>query len=475
MFCAAAGWAQEASEVYLVRSVPGEELELENEAVVAFSARAGSFLVLSSEGPSASFSGVGLASRLGAVSDRVSLRATIRNPLNATLDHRGNRLLAIVDGGVASLGAGATGGVDPDERWTYVSERLEVENPSGLTSDPVSGRVYVLDGSGPRVVTLAPVAGGGLVAVGTMDLGQSGLGALSGLAFEPSSGHLYSLSAGGDRLYAVTPSGVVAGSWDVSRLRLGNVRGMFFAPSADATDDPSIWNLYISRETSRARVRRRAAFGPPTGSEPSSRTDLLEISMTAPPAPMAIASKGTLVQTILSQNFSPPSPDSSGVTWDSHRGQLMMSDGEVNEMNIYDGANVWEFTTTGSVMNFWNTLSFSDEPTGIAFNPNNLHLFFSDDTGSRSVYELNPGPDELYRTSDDIVTSFKTGDYGSTDPEGVTIDPVAGVLYVVDGVNREVYRVHPGPNGLFDGVTSDDQVTHWDTLGDGLDDPEGIA
>ncbi|HSF17612.1 MAG TPA: hypothetical protein VLK65_18860, partial [Vicinamibacteria bacterium] len=64
MFCAASGLAQEATpEVYLVRSVPGEELELENEAVFAFSTRAGSFLILSSEDPSSteSFSGVAVA------------------------------------------------------------------------------------------------------------------------------------------------------------------------------------------------------------------------------------------------------------------------------------------------------------------------------------------------------------------------------------------------------------------------------
>ncbi|HSF14766.1 MAG TPA: Ig-like domain-containing protein, partial [Vicinamibacteria bacterium] len=223
------------------------------------------------------------------------------------------------------------------------------------------------------------------------------------------------------------------------------------------------------------RVRRRAASNLPTESEPTSSTDLLEISMIAPPEPMATSSTATLVRTILTSSFSPPSPDASGITWDSHRGVLVESDGEVDEMNIYRGANVWELTTTGTVTKSWTTVGFSDEPTGVAFNPNNLHLFLSDDTGTRSVYELNPGPDEIYRTSDDIVTSFKTGDFGSGDPEGVTYDASTGVLYVVDGVNREVYRVHPGPNGRFDGVTSDDQVTHWDTQNKGLDDPEGIA
>ncbi|NLD75411.1 MAG: DNRLRE domain-containing protein, partial [Acidimicrobiales bacterium] len=63
------------------------------------------------------------------------------------------------------------------------------------------------------------------------------------------------------------------------------------------------------------------------------------------------------------------------------------------------------------------------------------------------------------------------------DPEGLAYDPASGVLYIADGVNREIYRVHPGPNGVFDGIppAGDDQVTQFDTLAFGLDDPEGLA
>jgi sugar lactone lactonase YvrE len=103
----------------------------------------------------------------------------------------------------------------------------------------------------------------------------------------------------------------------------------------------------------------------------------------------------------------------------------------------------------------------------------NQHLFISDDTGTRSVYELNPGPDGIYETADDIVTSFSTETFGSNDPEGVTFDPSQGVLFIVDGVNNEVYRVSPGDNGLFDGVG--DEVTNFDTAQHGILDPEGIT
>ena len=191
------------------------------------------------------------------------------------------------------------------------------------------------------------------------------------------------------------------------------------------------------------------------------------------------AFRSTLIQTIDTSRWSPPSPDPSGIVYLPTSDTLLVSDAEVNEMFIYSGANVYETMLSGNLIGTWTTLPFSDEPTGVTFNPRNNHLFFSDDTGTRRVYELNPGADELYGTSDDIITSFKTGDFGSQDPEGVTIANLDGVdvLFIVDGVNREVYRVHPGPNGRFDGVppAGDDQVTHFDTLSLGLDDPEGIC
>jgi len=90
---------------------------------------------------------------------------------------------------------------------------------------------------------------------------------------------------------------------------------------------------------------------------------------------------------------------------------------------------------------------------------------------------MNPGPDGLYDTPDDIITSFVTSDFGSNDPEGVAFASGLGALFISDGVNEEVYQVTPGANGIFDGVppAGDDQVTSFDTTGLGLRDPEGIA
>ncbi|NRQ18358.1 RTX toxin [Ensifer sesbaniae] len=172
----------------------------------------------------------------------------------------------------------------------------------------------------------------------------------------------------------------------------------------------------------------------------------------------------TLVHTVLTSQWSPASPDPSGITYISHLGTLFVSDGEVDEMSIFEGKNLFETSLNGTLVRSLTTISFSDEPSGVAYNPTNHHLYFTDDTGTKSVYELNPGTDGLYNTSDDIVTSFKTSAFGSTDPEGLSYDTNRGVLYLANGVNNTIYTINPGANGKFDGVPSvggDDVVTSF--------------
>ncbi len=171
----------------------------------------------------------------------------------------------------------------------------------------------------------------------------------------------------------------------------------------------------------------------------------------------------TLVHTVLTSQWSPASPDPSGITYISHLGTLMISDGEVDEMSIFQGKNLFEMSLNGTLVRSMTTTSFSDEPSGVAYNPTNRHLYFSDDTGTKSVYELNPGSDGLYNTADDIVTSFKTSAFGSSDPEGLAYDTKRGVLYLADGAAK-IYTINPGANGKFDGVAStggDDVVTSF--------------
>ncbi|WP_246672998.1 RTX toxin [Mesorhizobium sp. B2-3-11] len=186
----------------------------------------------------------------------------------------------------------------------------------------------------------------------------------------------------------------------------------------------------------------------------------------------------TLAHTILTSQWSPPSPDPTDIVYISHLGTLLVADSEVDEMPIFTGKNLYQMNLAGNLMGTLSTINFSDEPAGVAYNPANHHLFFSDDTGTKSVYELNPGKDGLYNTSDDIVTSFRTAAFGSKDSEALAYDTKRGVLYLEDGSNHNIYTIAPGQNGKFDGVPStggDDVVTSFSVQSLGSPADGGLA
>ena len=185
---------------------------------------------------------------------------------------------------------------------------------------------------------------------------------------------------------------------------------------------------------------------------------------------------GVLIQTIDLSAVAPPSPDPAGVVYLPALGSLLICDSEVNEMPLYQGANLWELSNGGEVLGTATTLAFSDEPTGVAFDPVSFHLFVSDDD-DEEIFEVAAGPDGLFGTPDDQLTSFDTEAFGASDPEGVGYSTLSGHLFIVDGVGSEVYEVDPGPNGVFDGESpaGDDLISSFDVGSAGVDDPEGIV
>jgi hypothetical protein len=190
----------------------------------------------------------------------------------------------------------------------------------------------------------------------------------------------------------------------------------------------------------------------------------------------ASASQASLVQIIDTSQFSPSSPDPAGIVYLEASDTFIVSDSEVNEMSIFTGDNLFEMTPDGFLTDTLTTTSFSNEPTGVAYNAANGHLFFTDDN-AREIFEVDPGSDGIYDTSDDVVTSFDTSVFNSRDPEGITFDTWDEVLFIVDGNYSEVHRIDPGPNGIFDGVPpmGDDETAYFDTFSLGVKDPEGIA
>ena len=263
-------------------------------------------------------------------------------------------------------------------------------------------------------------------------------------------------------------------------LGLRDSKGLVFAPSRDRTNaSAGAVSLYLADSGLHGETRARAAQADGreaslgSAEQSSGRIPELALAEPASAAPGVSTEPASLVRTIQTSRWSPPSPDPSGITYLPATNRLLISDGEVEEMNIYQGANLFEATLAGSLERTANTLAFSDEPVGVGVHPGNGRIFIADDN-QRRVFEVDPGPDGRIGSTDDNRTSFDTGAFNSTDPEGVAYGQ--GQLYIADGLDAEVYVVNPGANGRFDGVApaGDDRVTHWDTAGLGLRDPEGI-
>ena len=196
----------------------------------------------------------------------------------------------------------------------------------------------------------------------------------------------------------------------------------------------------------------------------------------APAAAAAPEVTATLVRTIDTSTLTPPIPDPAGIVYLPARDHFLISDSEVDETPVFQNANVFETTRTGTIVDRGLTTPQTKEAAGIGHNPTNDHVYVSDDDQFR-IHEFAPGPDGRYATSDDTRTSFSTAAFGSTDPEDVTYFPPTGELFVLDGADHDVHRIDPGPNGRFDGIapTGDDTATEFDVQRYGAEDPEGIG
>ncbi|MBD2359251.1 hypothetical protein H6G41_32490 [Tolypothrix sp. FACHB-123] len=173
----------------------------------------------------------------------------------------------------------------------------------------------------------------------------------------------------------------------------------------------------------------------------------------------------TFVRTIFTSDFGTPSPDPSGIVYINHLGSLFAVDGEVDEMPTYfTGRNIFQTSLSGTFQGGLSTMDYSNEPTGIAYNPANRFLYIADDN-KRLVFTVDPGEDGKYNTNDDVVSSFSTAYWGSFDPEDIVYSRESGTLFVVDGLGDTVYHV----------TTNGTLLGQFNTLSAGLQDPEGIA
>ncbi len=403
------------------------------------------------------------------------------DPQNVAFDSQTNSLFEF-DRGKSELVRIATdehGLPDTASGSTHISgNAFGIRDPQGVAFDPATGRLFILDAGNPEIVAIAPHPTLGFDAdeatrsnkVERISLKKLGIAPPRGIAYNPSNGHFYVAESSEKKLYELTQAGDVVSATDLAALGINDPSAMTFAPSGDNTDDPSIYNLFILDTTADST---QAA---------SSGGQVVELSLVTPeslPAGTTLVST-SLVRTINTSKsaWTPSAPDTSGIDYWPLTGRLLISDSEVDEMsNYFTGKNVYEATLSGSLVKTCSTTNssrtgFSNEPTGLAINPTNNRIYFTDDDANK-VNEVALGPDNTYCTSDDVVTSVNVGSvYNIQDAEDIAFGN--NTLYVAGGDAAEIYIIPLGANKVLGGG-DDGPMTHFDTYSRGFRVLEGLG
>lgn len=357
--------------------------------------------------------------------------------------------------------------VDPiaGELFAIDPAAFGLREPRGIAVDAANSRLFVLDAGGLAVAPLRALNGETMDGVVAPEEVQrlpidAATGNLRGIAYNPANEHLYVVAPDLGRIYELTTDARIVGYLDIAELGFDDPRNLAIAPSGDPTDDPAVMSLYVADRG-------------PAGAGSGRVVELYLVDQRGMAA--VAASLPVEIRTSQTSTWSPPSPDPSGIDYSPKLKRLLISDGEVEEMSIFRGKNLFLTNTSGVLKQSCNLTAFTTEPVGVAVNPDDGTVFISDDNAD-AVFVIRMGRDNKLCTSDDIRTSFSTRAFDDFDPEGVAFGQ--GLLFVSGGEAAEVYVIGPGNNGTFDGVPpggDDVLVQQFDTAVLGIRDPEGIG
>src|SRR5688572_26084057 len=461
-------------------SIPTSDFGIESPAGMAYSPEADSFMVWAAE------NAFHIIKSQEEMASKINLVEPVENPISMAFEDQSKSLFVLGSGNTQLAKISTEQGGLPNLSKNFTTHfnisSFDLQDAQGLTFDSATGRLFILDARQSQVLVALPHPEQGFDGVTAQannrirrlsleSLSDSGL---RGIAFNPNNGHLYVGSPDERKVYEITETGERVSTYDVSDLNLDNPATMLFAPSRDVTDDPTIMDLYILDSGQNLTQDSVSAMNERNTSQMGK---IVALSLQAPAVlpPGTTLLPATLVHTIDTSNasWSPSAPDPAGIDYWPLTGRLLIVDSEVDEMPPYwMGKNVFQSTTSGTLDATCSTTSFTAEPTGVAINPTNNHIFFPSDFND-SIFEVSLGPDGAYCTSDDTVTATNVNNlYNIQDAEDVAYGN--NTLFIAGGDNAEVYRIPLGPNGVFGGG-DDGAMTHFDTAALGFSDMESLG
>ena len=223
------------------------------------------------------------------------IAAAIQDPLNMAYDAKQGRLLILHAGAhqLLEVREDAAGDLDVGRLRRYDIRGFGLQAAGGMSVDPASGRLFILDQAGQRIVRVEPGSGGSFAGavVTAIDLRASGLGQLRGLAFDAGTGHMQVVNPERGKLYELKQGGELVATRDLTRFHLSQPEGLVFAPSGDQTDAASQLSLYVADSGQAGQVEGK----------------IVELSLVQPVAAGASDFQSGLVRTTNLAGITPPS------------------------------------------------------------------------------------------------------------------------------------------------------------------------
>ena len=165
--------------------IEAKETGLSNPSGLAFSSRTNAFHVVERWRPGKSPTADTGITRLTPFGERRSaarVRAAIADPINMAFDGKNGRLLVFLSSGnrLIDVREGPDGNLDPRTLIVHNARHFGLKNPQGMTVDPASGHLFILDAVGPKLVRVEPNSDGRFdkAWISEVDLRRNRLGAM---------------------------------------------------------------------------------------------------------------------------------------------------------------------------------------------------------------------------------------------------------------------------------------------------------